>query len=230
MSNATFASVLERGLGRTICREFYFPYARKIWGVDPTELDAEQARKRVSAGSMRGMLRKVLNAVPGLKAPGAGRFFYPRQGYGQISEAYSAAAQHAGATVKLATTVTGLHIDRGRAVGITVSNGSSGMLPVRQLFSTVPLPLLCRMATPSAPSDVVTAATQLRYRGMILVYLVLALAPVHRIRRPLLSRVGYPDHPAIRAEELRAGRPRRDDRALCRTAVRNRRARLVDDR
>ena len=171
--NATFASVLERGLGRTICREFYFPYARKIWGVDPTELDADQARKRVSAGSMRGMLRKVLNAVPGLKAPGAGRFFYPRQGYGQISEAYSVAAQNAGATVKLATTVTGLHIDSGRAVGITLSNGSSGMLPVRQLFSTVPLPLLCRMATPSAPSDVVTAATQLRYRGMILVYLVL---------------------------------------------------------
>ena len=26
----TFASVLEKGLGRTICRDFYFPYARKL--------------------------------------------------------------------------------------------------------------------------------------------------------------------------------------------------------
>src|SRR5580658_7414364 len=33
-----FATVLERGLGRTICREFYFPYTRKLWGVDPQEL------------------------------------------------------------------------------------------------------------------------------------------------------------------------------------------------
>src|SRR5262245_34178534 len=27
----SFASILERGLGRTICRDFYFPYAHKIW-------------------------------------------------------------------------------------------------------------------------------------------------------------------------------------------------------
>src|SRR5581483_7115621 len=31
----TFASVLEAGLGPTICRDFYFPYARKIWGMEP---------------------------------------------------------------------------------------------------------------------------------------------------------------------------------------------------
>jgi protoporphyrinogen oxidase len=34
----SFASVLERGLGRTLCREFYFPYARKIWGLAPEEI------------------------------------------------------------------------------------------------------------------------------------------------------------------------------------------------
>ena len=33
-----FATVLQQGLGKTICEEFYFPYARKLWGMDPTEL------------------------------------------------------------------------------------------------------------------------------------------------------------------------------------------------
>ncbi len=47
----TFATVLERGLGRTICREFYFPYARKLWGLAPEDLGVTQARRRVS-GSM----------------------------------------------------------------------------------------------------------------------------------------------------------------------------------
>ena len=45
----TFATVLERGLGRTICREFYFPYARKLWGIDPEDLahdDGSKARLR----------------------------------------------------------------------------------------------------------------------------------------------------------------------------------------
>ena len=68
----TFATTLEQGLGRTICRDFYFPYAEKIWGVLPSELDAEQARRRVSANSLAGMVRKVAKMVPGFKTKGAG--------------------------------------------------------------------------------------------------------------------------------------------------------------
>ena len=59
----SFASVLERGLGRTICRDFYFPYARKVWGLPEEALDPAQARRRVSAGSVGKMIRKVLNGV-----------------------------------------------------------------------------------------------------------------------------------------------------------------------
>jgi protoporphyrinogen oxidase len=39
----SFASVLRANLGPTICDEFYFPYARKIWGREPGELSAIQA-------------------------------------------------------------------------------------------------------------------------------------------------------------------------------------------
>src|SRR6266571_2121286 len=77
-SGNTFASVLEAGLGKTICRDFYFPYARKIWGVDPEQLSAVQARRRVSSGSLGKMARKVISAVPGFKPKGSGRYFYPR--------------------------------------------------------------------------------------------------------------------------------------------------------
>ena len=82
----SFATVLRRGLGQTICRDFYFPYARKLWGLAPDELSATQARRRIRAASLAGMARKVLSAVPGLKPKGAGRFFYPRGGFGQIAQ------------------------------------------------------------------------------------------------------------------------------------------------
>ena len=72
--DATFASVLEAGLGRTICRDFYFPYARKIWGVEPESLSPVQARRRVSAGSLTKMVRKILAAVPGVKREAQGAF------------------------------------------------------------------------------------------------------------------------------------------------------------
>ncbi|MEJ7712625.1 MAG: hypothetical protein WKF84_22955 [Pyrinomonadaceae bacterium] len=73
-SLTTFTSVLERGLGTTICKEFYFPYAVKIWGLPPEELSAIQAYRRVSAGSLSKIMRKMLNSMPGEKSPGPGGF------------------------------------------------------------------------------------------------------------------------------------------------------------
>lgn len=171
--NDSFASVLERGLGPTICREFYFPYAEKIWGLSPFEIDAEQARRRVGANSFGKLLGKLRNAIPGLRSPGSGRFFYPRQGYGQISEAYRAAAERAGARVLLQTSVQRIRHTGGRVTSVTASGLGAAEFPARQVFSTVPLPLLARLADPPPPPRVREAASALRYRAMILVYLVL---------------------------------------------------------
>jgi protoporphyrinogen oxidase len=170
----TFAGVLERGLGRTICREFYFPYARKIWGVPPADLDPEQARRRVSAGSVGKMIRRVLNAVPGLKPPMSGRFFYPRRGFGQISEAFANAAQEAGARVLLRTPVTAVRTAGGRVTGVAAGGPSEPMeLGADVVLSTIPIARLATSLSPTAPADVVSAAGALRSRAMILVYLVL---------------------------------------------------------
>src|SRR5262245_58862787 len=101
----SFATVLYRGLGRTICRDFYFPYARKIWGLDPEQLSATQARRRVKAGSLGKMAGKILSAIPGMKPQGFGRFYYPRRGYGQITERFSDAARDLGARFEFGASV-----------------------------------------------------------------------------------------------------------------------------
>jgi protoporphyrinogen oxidase len=169
----TFEAVLEHGLGRTICRSFYFPYARKIWGLPPAELDAEQARRRVSAGSLGKMLRKALNAVPGFKRPGAGRFFYPRNGYGSITGAYGDAAHAAGARVLLESQLTGLDVGSGGVCVRLKRAGREQTIFARQALSTIPVPALARLIRPAAPAAVLDAAGSLRFRSMILIYLVL---------------------------------------------------------
>lgn len=171
----TFASVLEAGLGATICRDFYFPYARKIWGVTPESLDAEQARRRVSSGSLAAMARKVLNAVPGFKRPGSGRFFYPKSGFGTISEAYGAAAAANGAHLKMLTSIAGIGICNGairqvQAVGVAGEESLNADL----VLSTISLPQLVRLIRPAPPEEILKSACALKSRAMILVYLVLA--------------------------------------------------------
>jgi protoporphyrinogen oxidase len=170
----SFATVLERGLGPTICRDFYFPYATKIWGLPPQELDAEQARRRVSAGSVGKMIRKVLNGLPGLKPKGGGRFFYPRHGFGQMSDAYAREAERLGVRLRLGAGVTAIEHAEGRVTrvrGTDVATEQCLASPV--VLSTIPLPALVRAMSPSAPSDVLDAAAALRTRAMLLIYLVL---------------------------------------------------------
>jgi protoporphyrinogen oxidase len=174
----TFASVLEDGLGRTICRDFYFPYARKIWGVDPQALDAEQARRRVSAGSLGKMFRKALNSLPGFKKRGAGRFYYPKHGYGAISDAYAAAATSRGAELRLRTTVAAIETSNGRVESLRVAGSGDGAggeqrISSRLICSTIPITQLARLIQPSAPADVLASAASLKFRAMILIYLVL---------------------------------------------------------
>jgi len=170
----SFASVLERGIGSTMCREFYFPYARKIWGCEPDQLDAEQARRRVAAGSMTKIARKVLRSLPGFSRNGAGRFYYPREGFGQISQAYRRAALEAGTKLMLETSFAGLGTTEGTVEHVEVRSDAHGeaRLPADIVLSTIPLPLLVR-GIRSCPPEVEASVGQLRYRSMILIYLVL---------------------------------------------------------
>src|SRR5262249_3819323 len=128
----SFAAELERGLGATTCRDFYFPYALKLWGLAPRELSATQARRRVSAGSLAKLLRRVLGT------PDAGRFYYPRQGYGQISRALAAAATEHGAEVQLGTTLRRVHL--GRPHRVEVERGETvHTLEAEHVWSTIPV-------------------------------------------------------------------------------------------
>lgn len=172
----TFAGVLLASLGPTICTEFYFPYARKIWGREPNELSAIQARRRVSAGSFGKLARKVLSSVPGLKPPGSGRFYYPRRGYGQISEAYAEAARELGADLHLGRRVTSLAAPEEPGAPWVVETGQAGdgqAVRADYLWSTIPIPVLARAMCPAAPQAVQEAAAALRFRAMILIYLEL---------------------------------------------------------
>jgi protoporphyrinogen oxidase len=170
----SFASVLHRGLGRTICRDFYFPYARKIWGLDPEELSATQARRRVKAGSLGGLARKVLSAVPGLKPQGAGRFFYPRGGYGEIAERYFGAARDLGATFQFGAGVEAVHLLPEGGCRVEFRAGDQvRSLRADHVWSTIPVTALARSLRPAAPPEVIEAANGIQFRSMILIYLVL---------------------------------------------------------
>ena len=176
----TFASVLRANLGPTICDEFYFPYAVKLWGRDPAELSGVQAHKRVSAGSFGKLVRKVMGAVPGLKKPGAGRFFYPVRGFGQISESYAEDARKHGAELRLGWRMTSLEAPRDASAPwrvVAECEGKSETFEADYVWSTIPITVLARTLTRDVPAEVIEASKKISYRSMILIY---AQLPIDR--------------------------------------------------
>ena len=170
----TFASVLEKGLGRTICNNFYFPYVQKIWGLKPEELAVTLAQRRISANSLSKMTRKIFTALSASKGSGRGRFFYPRQGYGQISEAYYRGAQDAGADIRLSARVQSVEIEN-KAITVVYQDrdGRTLALDADYVWSTIPITVLAKCLKPAVPREIFQAAEAIRYRAMILIYLVL---------------------------------------------------------
>lgn len=206
----TFASVLWANLGPTICREFYFPYAVKLWGRAPEELSGIQARRRVSAGSFGKLVKKVLSSVPGLKPKGSGRFFYPKRGFGQICEGYADAARQAGAEFRMETRVTGLvppTTEPGRWTVQVQGKAGPESIEADYVWSSIPITVLARAMGDRVPDEVRQAAGQISYRAMLLIYLDL---PVDRLTEYdahyfpgadiRITRLSEPKHYADRRE------------------------------
>ena len=93
----TFAANLRAGLGPTVSRAFYEPYATKLWGVSADELDASLARRRVSARSPLAIIRKIARGA----SPAGRTFLYPRGGYGRICERLAESAIDSGVEIRL---------------------------------------------------------------------------------------------------------------------------------
>lgn len=166
----SFAAVILASLGPTMSEGFYFPYARKIWGLEPEDISGEQARRRVSGLSAAKLLKRLIS-----RETGTGRwFYYPRRGFGQVWERLAEAAVANGAELRLGHPVKEVCI---LGNGFQALSSAGEAVHAARLWSTIPLPALVRLSDPTPPKEVVAAAGALSSRAMVLVYLVLPQRP-----------------------------------------------------
>ncbi|MCB2115974.1 MAG: FAD-dependent oxidoreductase, partial [Rhodobacteraceae bacterium] len=170
----SFSSVLYDGLGPTISENFYFPYVKKLWGLDPDKLAVTLAERRVSGSSVGKILGKMLRMIPGLRGETTGRFFYPKKGFGQISTAMVAAAEGQGAAFSFGTNIVRIEREGNRITAVVTKDGETETRHTPDhIYSTIPLTTVIKLMDPPPPPEVIEAANAIRFRGMILVYLIL---------------------------------------------------------
>jgi protoporphyrinogen oxidase len=120
------------------------------------------------------MVSKVLSAFPVFKGAGNGRFFYPKDGFGQIAESLYHEAKSAGAKFYLNAKLISLRRN-GKRIRSVCSNqdGKPTEHFAEYVWSTIPITTLVQSFRPEPPASVLLATHNIQFRAMILVYLVL---------------------------------------------------------
>ena len=196
----TFYQWVASGLGKPMGEAFYFPYARKIWGVEPHQLAGEAARRRISADAPGKLAAKLWRGRSGE----GGVFYYPAGGFGRIPQALAEAAVAAGAVI-----LTGTPAESATA-GDEEGSVICGERTFRaaRIWSTIPLPALSRL-TGGPDGD------GLRYRSMVLVYLVVPRRRYTSYEAHYFPEEGFPMTRVSEPKNYRDGPDPADATVLC---------------
>jgi protoporphyrinogen oxidase len=189
---ASFEDWVVARFGRRLFEIFFKTYSEKLWGIPCAELDADFATQRIKKLSLLEAIKNAF-AVGGARHKTlTERFAYPRGGTGQVYERMAAAVRERGGRVHLQRPVKRVLLNGNRARGVELEGGE--VVETDQVVSSMPLSLLVGRLE-GAPEEVRAAASALKFRNTILVYL--------HVDAPDL----FPDNWLyVHAAELRMGR------------------------
>lgn len=136
--------------GEGISRHFMLPYNERLWGVGAREITSAWCQRFVPLPA----LEDVLKGAFGLNDRELGynaNFLYPRRGIGELPNAIARELR----PVELDHAPDAIDFERREL------HFDDGIVPYRQLISTIPLPTLIDLFK-NAPPEVIRAASELR--------------------------------------------------------------------
>jgi len=169
----TFEQWVTNRFGRRLFLTFFKTYTEKVWGIPCSELKAEWAAQRIKDLSLKSVVLSMFRK-PGTRIKSLiEQFEYPRLGPGMMWTAVSQAVQQHGGEVRLNHDVTRIRREGNRIISIeTCCAGEAATVRGEQFISSMPLTELVRKLDPPAPTEVLLAADELKYRDFLTVCLI----------------------------------------------------------
>lgn len=167
----TFEDWVIHRFGRKLYEVYFKPYTEKVWGIPTTELSAMWAAQRISLPSLAATVMRAL--IPGRTPPPTiiDRFYYPREGFGMITDRLQEEIEARGGKVITDAAVTG--VDPSSGMVTYTHDGAAHEVTGATIISTIPLSLLLRMLPAESGAPAVADSYELEYRDLIIVDLAL---------------------------------------------------------
>ncbi len=166
-SEPSFEQWVKDRFGQRLFQIFFKSYSEKLWGIPCSELDADFAAQRIRKLSLFQVAKSALFGNGGHRTL-VDKFAYPKQGTGSVYERMATFVEGNGGKVFLSTAIKGIQIEKGKTVGLVLSNGNS--VAYDHVVSTMPMTVLAKSIA-AVPNAVATAIDSLTYRNTIVVYL-----------------------------------------------------------
>jgi protoporphyrinogen oxidase len=169
----TFEQWVTNRFGKRLFKTFFETYTEKVWGIPCSELKAEWAAQRIKDLSLKtALVAMFLKPKQTIKTL-IDEFEYPRFGPGMMWKAVKEAIAHRNGRVQLGSKVIQINWNGSRVDSVMISrSGYSETIQGTDFISSMPVTDFVKRLNPSAPSEVIKAAEQLKYRDFLTVCLI----------------------------------------------------------
>lgn len=175
----SFKSWVKNRFGDKLYDIFFHDYTKKVWGIDPENINADWAAQRIKSLSLGKVILDMLKIFGKSKQTSLiSQFHYPRMGAGQMYSAMADKIRESGSEIICNADVKEIKIVDGVAKQVVVeqNNKKSTKISTKSydadfLISSMPLDELI-VAVDSAKEAERKAASNLTYRSLVTVNLM----------------------------------------------------------
>ncbi len=156
--------------GRTMFDIYFKEYSEKVWGIDCKRISVDWVSQRINGLSLGCAIRNAFFKFSGRNIPSlVDSFSYPQLGIGRLADRLREEIEKHNAVYTGFPIVKVKHsrsvIDSIETVGRSGAHYASGNV----FISSIPLTTLVRLLDPPAPAPVLTAASKLMFRDLVVV-------------------------------------------------------------
>ncbi|GBE02042.1 MAG TPA: FAD-dependent oxidoreductase [Nitrospirae bacterium] len=161
--------------GRKMFDIYFKEYSEKVWGIECRRISKEWVAQRIKGLSLWAAIKNGFFKFSGKEIDTlSDKFVYPPMGIGQISEKLKERIEERENPVLTSTMAMQInHEDF--CIKTVVAKNCERSYDVKgsEFVSSIPLTNLVQLLNPAAPEDVVEASSQLKYRDLIIVTIML---------------------------------------------------------
>ncbi len=171
----TFEDYVVANFGRTLAEFSMINYSEKIWGIPCSQIHPDWAKQRISGLNLWSVFKNALGLGSG-KGPKSlvDEFYYPQFGTGRIYEEIGKHLRATGTQIVTKSEPVQVRHAGGRITEVDVKT-ADGVVTVRpgHVVESVPITRFLELLEPPPPPEVRAAASKLRWRAQVYLFLTL---------------------------------------------------------